>query len=51
MRCGSKCFKVEMEINGRKQTEFIRARTPASVRKTVRSEYGENSVILSVQKE
>ncbi|WP_175640393.1 hypothetical protein [Metabacillus schmidteae] len=51
MRCGSKCFVVEMEIQGEKKRESIIARTPVDARKTVRIEYGAEAHILSVREE
>ncbi len=51
MRCGSKCFLVEMEVNGEKLTESVTARTPVDARKTVRIEYGAGAEILSVREE
>lgn len=51
MRCGSKCFLVEMEIKGEKQTKPINARTPMAARKTIRLEYGEEAHIVSVIEE
>lgn len=40
LRCGSKCFLVEIEMNGEKQTKSVIARTAAQARKTIRLEYG-----------
>ena len=51
MRCGSKCFIVEIEVNGEKQSKSVSARTPAEARKTVRIEYGAASQVLSVKEE
>lgn len=49
MRCGSKCFLIEMEVNGERQMQSVTARTPAEARKTIRIEYGAESSILSVK--
>ncbi len=49
MRCGSKCFIVEMDVKGEMRREFVTARTPVDARKTIRSEYGTNAQILSVK--
>ena len=51
MRCGSKCFLVEMEVNGEKQVKPVTARTPVDARKTIRLEYGAEAQILSVREE
>ena len=51
MRCGSKCFVVEMEIKGQKQMKWVNARTPADARKAVRLEFGAETAILKVIKE
>ena len=51
MRCGSKCFLVEMEVNGEKQVKPVTARTPVDARKTIRLEYGAEAQILSVLEE
>lgn len=48
MRCGSKCFIVEIEVAGEKQTKSVKARTPIEARKTIRGSYGTKSHILSV---
>lgn len=51
MRCGSKCFLVEMEIKGEKQIKPVTARIPANARKTIRLEYGAEAQVLSVIEE
>ncbi|MCA1030195.1 hypothetical protein LCL95_03980 [Bacillus timonensis] len=51
MRCGSKCFIVEMEIKGEKQIKPVIARTPIDARKTIRLEYGAEAKIFSVIEE
>jgi hypothetical protein len=51
MRCGAKCFIVEMEIKGEKQIQSVTARTPVEARKTIRGEYGTETSILSVTEE
>jgi hypothetical protein len=51
MRCGSKCFVVEMEIKGEKQIKSVTARTSVDARKTIRGEYGAEAYILSVTEE
>lgn len=47
MRCGAKCFLVEFEINGVRNTVAVRARTAASARKAVRIEHGNSVHILT----
>ncbi|WP_169908070.1 hypothetical protein AB3Z07_22805 [Metabacillus halosaccharovorans] len=49
MRCGSKCFVVEMEIRGEVRTEAVTARTSVDARKTIRIEYGAEAQILTVR--
>lgn len=49
MRCGAKCFIVEMEKNGRMKREFVTARTPAGARKLIRGAYGRETIIASVR--
>ncbi|MFS0864858.1 hypothetical protein [Fredinandcohnia sp. 179-A 10B2 NHS] len=51
MRCGAKCFLVELEVNGEKQSKIVTARTPVDARKTIRLEYGGDAQILSVVEE
>lgn len=51
MRCGSKCFIVEIEVNGEKKTKPVTARTPVEARKTIRLEYGGDAHIISVVEE
>ncbi|MBM7602975.1 hypothetical protein JOC75_000945 [Metabacillus crassostreae] len=51
MRCGSKCFYVELELNEEKMIKSITARTPAEARKTIRLEYGAEATILFIQEE
>lgn len=49
MRCGAKCFHVEIEIDEEKVIKPVNARTPAEARKTVRRKYGAEAPILSVR--
>ena len=51
LRCGSKCFLVEVELNGEKQTKPVVTRTPAQARKIIRLEYGAEAQILTVTEE
>jgi len=51
MRCGSKCFTVEFELNGEKQSKPVVARTPVEARKRIRLEYGAGPQILTVREE
>ncbi|MFD0769587.1 hypothetical protein ACFQZ1_12235 [Bacillus sp. CGMCC 1.60114] len=51
MRCGSKCFLVEMEIKGEKQIRSVTARTSVEARKTIRIKYGAEAHVLSVIEE
>lgn len=47
MQCGSKCFRIEVEVNGEQKQETVRARTSVSARKVIREKYGKEAVILS----
>lgn len=51
MKCGSKCFLVEIEVNGERQTKKIRERSAIRARKAVRSELGSEAIILSAIEE
>lgn len=51
MRCGAKCFIVEMEVDGEKKTLPVNARTPAGARKVIRGAYGKDAEIFSVRAE
>lgn len=46
MRCGTKCFLVEIERSGKKELVEVIARTPAEARKRIRIEYGNETDIL-----
>ena len=50
MRCGSKCFLVEIEVNGEKQSKSVITRTPVQARKMIRMEYGAAARIVKVTK-
>ena len=50
LRCGEKCFLVEIENDGKLLTQPINARTPAEARKTIRKVYGDKSPVISVRK-
>lgn len=47
MKCGSKCFLVEIELNGEKKTKRINERTPVGARKAIRRQYGADAIIIS----
>ena len=51
MRCGAKCFTVEIECNGDKQSIPVTGRSSMEARKAVRIEYGEKINILSVKED
>lgn len=51
MRCGSKCFVVEIEVNGEKRRMPVNARTSVDARKAIRIEYGAEARILTVTEE
>lgn len=48
MRCGTKRFTAEIELDGEKVTKPIIARTPAEARKNIRKTYGRDTYIYSV---
>lgn len=48
LRCGAKCFLVEIEVKGDKEIKSVNARTPVEARKTIRNEYGRDVEIISV---
>ena len=51
MKCGAKCFLVEMEVNGVVEVIPVKARTPIEARKTIRLEYGKETKVLTVTPE
>ncbi|WP_449536479.1 hypothetical protein [Ferdinandcohnia sp. Marseille-Q9671] len=51
MRCGAKCFLVEIEVDGKSQIKSVNARTPAEARKNIRNECGQDTQILKVKEE
>ncbi|MFS0821923.1 hypothetical protein [Bacillus sp. 1P02SD] len=51
MRCGAKCFLVEIEVGGETQVESVNARTPAEARKSIRKKHGTETQILAVKEE
>lgn len=51
MRCGAKCFLVEIEVEGKAHVESVNARTPAEARKTIRKEFGAETQILAVKED
>lgn len=50
MKCGAKCFIVELVVDGIVKTESVITRTPISARKTIRRAYGKDANILTVRK-
>lgn len=49
LRCGAKCFQVEMELDGKREVKSVDARTPAKARKAIRKVYGEHTPVISVR--
>lgn len=47
MMCGSKCYVVEIEVNGLKKTKRVNARSPVNARKFIRKKYGKETTIHS----
>lgn len=48
MRCGTKRFTAVIDLDGKKETKPIIARTPAEARKNIRKTYGKDTYIYSV---
>lgn len=51
MKCGAKCFLVEIEKDGVTKQIPVHARTPVAARKVIRKELGANTKIIRVIKE
>ncbi|MEK5441109.1 MULTISPECIES: hypothetical protein [unclassified Fredinandcohnia] len=51
MRCGAKCFLVEIEVDGKVKVESVNARTSAEARKHIRKQLGQDTEILTVKEE
>lgn len=52
MRCGAKCFLVEIEgQNGELTMKRVHARTPAGARKIVRTSCGNDTHIITVKEQ
>ncbi|MEH7383587.1 hypothetical protein V7138_24220 [Bacillus sp. JJ1533] len=51
MRCGAKCFQVEIETDGKTHCKSVTARTPAEARKSIRKKFGAETRILAVKAE
>ena len=51
MRCGAKCFTVELEKDGEMHVISVTTRTPIEARKAIRIEYGKKVHIFSVREE
>jgi hypothetical protein len=49
MRCGTKCYLIQIESDGEKQVKSVIARTPVEARKKFRKEYGTEAQIISVR--
>ena len=47
--CGSKCFLVELELDGTKQIKQVTARNHIGARRVIRREYGAKVEILSLR--
>lgn len=50
MKCGAKCFLVEVEENGDTKQISVNARTPVAARKVIRKQYGSNIEIVRVKR-
>lgn len=48
MRCGTKCFLVEVEVNGEVERKSVIARSQVEARKTIRTKFGADAQIVSV---
>lgn len=51
MRCGTKCFSVTYEVDGREQTTFIHTRTPAEARKQLRLDTNGEGKIITLRQQ
>jgi len=51
MKCGAKCFLVEIEMNGAIEVKPVTARTSVAARKVIRRTYGDEIDILSVRED
>jgi hypothetical protein len=49
MRCGAKCYLIQIEADGEKQEKSVIARTSVEARKKFRKEYGSEAQIISVR--
>lgn len=49
MKCGAKCFLVEIERQDKIETIPVNARTQAAARKVIRQTFGEHTHILSAK--
>lgn len=49
MKCGAKCFTVEVDINGKMQSIPVTARTSIQARKALTLEYGKEIKIIAVK--
>lgn len=47
MMCGSRCYLVEVEVDGFKKRKRVNARTPVNARKFIRKRYGKDAIIHS----
>lgn len=50
MRCGSKCFIVEYELEGETKRAYITTRTPAEARKVLRQQTNGKATSVTVRK-
>jgi len=50
MKCGAKCFLVEVEQHDERMVIPVNARTPIAARKVIRKEYGSNVEIVRVKR-
>lgn len=51
MRCGAKCFTVELETEGKKKRIPVTARTSVEARKAISKEYGKEVIIVFVKED
>lgn len=50
MRCGSKCFVVQYELDGETKRDYITTRTPAEARKVLRQQTEGKATSIIVRK-
>lgn len=47
MRCGAKCFQIEIALQNNRKITSVNARTPANARRLIKKKYGSHVTIIS----